>query len=120
MGKSNREHQNKYSPENRFASEMLAEIKQGMKRLWIALIVVLGFWFATIGVFIWYINQFEYESSSTETITHSANGVYAIVDSDGNIIAQDATEAELDAFKEWWKLNGERDENSDENQNKNP
>lgn len=65
MGKSNREHQNKYSPENRFASEMLAEIKQGMKRLWIALIVVLGFWFATIGIFVYYINQFDYTDSQT-------------------------------------------------------
>ena len=38
------------------ATELLREVKAGAKRWFIAFIVVLCLWFATIGVFIWYIS----------------------------------------------------------------
>jgi len=37
------------------ATELLKEIKATSKRWFIAFLVVLGLWFGTIGVFIWYI-----------------------------------------------------------------
>jgi len=39
------------------ATEMLKELKSNAKRWFISFIIVLMLWFATIGVFIWYINQ---------------------------------------------------------------
>ena len=44
------------------------------RRLFILLIVVIGLWFATIGLFIWYLNQYDFESYSTE-YTQDGHGV---------------------------------------------
>lgn len=41
--------------------------------------------------FLWYLNQYDF--TSTENVT--ATGVYAIVDSDGNVIAHDLTPEEI-------------------------
>lgn len=38
------------------ASEMLHELKASNRRWFIAFIVVLVLWFATIGIFIWYVS----------------------------------------------------------------
>ena len=38
------------------ATEMLRELKANSKRWFIAFLVALGLWFATIGVFFWYIS----------------------------------------------------------------
>lgn len=40
----------------KFATELLHELKQTSKRWFIAFLTVLVLWFATIGVFIWYIS----------------------------------------------------------------
>lgn len=45
-----------------FAWELIANSRKDSKRWFIALLVVLSMWFATIGVFIWYINQYDYTS----------------------------------------------------------
>lgn len=46
-----------FSMENQtLASEMLSELKASNRRWFIAFIVVLALWFATIGVFFWYIS----------------------------------------------------------------
>ena len=47
---------------------------------------------AIIAGFLWYLNQYDF--TSTETIT--ASGVYALVDSEGNVIAQDLSPEEID------------------------
>lgn len=44
------------------AMEMLAEIKTQSKRWMIAFFVVLSLWACTIGGFVWFINQYEFES----------------------------------------------------------
>ena len=41
----------------------------------------------TIGGFLWYLNQYDYCGESTSTI--NAEGVYTLVDSEGNVIVQD-------------------------------
>lgn len=51
------------------AMEMLKELKANSKRNFIAFVVLLILWFATIGIFIWYINQPIEET----TITQSAD-----------------------------------------------
>ena len=43
--------------------------------------------------FLWYLNQYDF--SSTETITNTAEGVYAIVDSEGNVISSDLTPEDI-------------------------
>ena len=49
------------------ALEMLRELKQNSRRWFISFIIVLILWFATIGVFIWYINQPIEEVETTTT-----------------------------------------------------
>lgn len=43
--------------------------------------------------FLWYLNQYAFSATTTETIT--AEGVYAIVDSEGNVIGSDFTAEEI-------------------------
>lgn len=44
------------------AIELLAELKRQMKRWMIAFFVVLTLWAGTIGGFVWFLNQYEFES----------------------------------------------------------
>lgn len=57
----------------------------------------------TIGGFLWYLNQYDF--SSTETITTSAKGVYALIDSEGNTVVCDLTAEDMQAIME--VLNGD-------------
>lgn len=59
--------------------------------------------------FIWYLNQYDFESTSTQLAT----GVYAVVDSDGNVIANDLTPEDIQHCLEVIESNG----NSDVDQN---
>lgn len=43
-----------------------------------------------IGVCFWYLNQYDYTSADTLNIEKSAEGFYAMVDSDGSIVGSDA------------------------------
>ena len=93
-------------PGNDFiVSELLSEMKEENNRkshqikLLIKVIVTLivVFTMATgsvIAGFLWYLNQYDFTSQQT------ISGTYAIVDSDGNVIAQDITPEEYEAFKE--------------------
>ena len=45
-----------YTNDVSLATELLHEVKASAKRWFIAFIVVLCLWFATIGVFVWYIS----------------------------------------------------------------
>lgn len=59
-----------------FATEVLKEVKASSKRWFIAFLVVLILWFATIGVFIWYISlPVEDYSVSIENAEGNANYV---------------------------------------------
>lgn len=48
------------SSEKHLALEILEEVKTQSKRWMIAFFVVLGLLAATIGTFVWYINQYDY------------------------------------------------------------
>lgn len=85
--------------EGNFSSEILSDLRTSAKRVWIALFVVLGLWFATIGIFIAYIYN-------TEEYYVDAVGIYTAVDSNGNIVSQDVDPETWQMFLEWAELNG--------------
>lgn len=83
-------------------SELLKELKEGNARkdkqihkLYqiIVAIVLAAFLlvFAMAGVFIWYLNQYDFTSTST----YSAEGTYALIDSNGNALGYDISAEEL-------------------------
>ena len=56
------------------AMEILQELKAQSKRWFVSFIIVLILWFATIGVFIWYINQPIEEIETTTTQDDDTEG----------------------------------------------
>jgi hypothetical protein len=44
-------------PQHSFAWEIIKELSAAKKRLFVLLLVVIVLWFATIGGFVWHINQ---------------------------------------------------------------
>lgn len=46
------------------------------------------------GGFIWYLNQYDF--SGTSSVYNEADGVYALIDSEGNVISADLTQEELE------------------------
>ena len=52
--------------EMKLATELMHELKAASKRWFIAFLVVLGLWFATIGAFIWYISLPVEETTTTD------------------------------------------------------
>ena len=62
--------------EERFATELLQEVKASAKRWFVAFLVVLGLWFATIGAFVWYISlPVEVENIEQQSDNNSNNYV---------------------------------------------
>lgn len=64
------------------ASEMLKELKLQAKRWFWAFITVLLLWFATIGGFVWFLNQYNFSSETTE-YTQDGQGLNIIGDENG-------------------------------------
>lgn len=52
----------------------------------------------TAGGFLWYLNQYDF--SSEETTTYTSTGVYSLIDSEGNVIANDLTPEEIEQLME--------------------
>lgn len=48
--------------------------------------------------FLWYLNQYDFSATTNETV--NAKGVYAIVDSEGNVIGSDFTAEEIQGLLE--------------------
>ena len=61
--------------------------------------------------FLWYLNQYYFTATTTETVTNTAEGVYAIVDSDGNVIGSDFTAEEIQHFLDGVLADGESENN---------
>lgn len=66
------------------ATEMLRELKANNRRLFIALIVVLTLWFATIGAFLWYISLPVEEYTIDQYTDGDANTLIGMGDVYGN------------------------------------
>ena len=59
------------------ATEILHELKASCKRWFIAFVIVLVLWFATIGVFIWYISlPIEYDTFTIEQTQDNVDRSY--------------------------------------------
>ena len=85
-------------------SELLSELKNEntrkdtqIKSLYKAIaIIVIGALLTvlmTVAGFLMYLNQYDF--SATETTTNTAEGIYAIIDSEGNVISSDLTSDEV-------------------------
>lgn len=80
------------------AMELLSELKVQARRLYVALVasiitaavVIAGI----VGGFIWYLNQYEFESSIEQT------GIYTLIDSEGNVISADLTADQIKEIME--------------------
>lgn len=86
------------------------QIQRGHKTLALVMVAALLSILLVVAGFLWYLNQYDFSATSTETITNSAEGVYAIVDSDGNVIGSDFTAEEIQKFLEGVMNDGESDE----------
>lgn len=64
--------------------------------------------------FIWYLSQYDYISYGDSTTTYTAEGTYALIDSDGNVIGYDISPDEFQRVLEVLDL-GESEEGSQEN-----
>ena len=58
----------------------MARQERTIKRLVVTLLAILVLWFATIGVFVWYLNQYDFESYTYE---QDGQGVNIIGDRNG-------------------------------------
>lgn len=84
----------KEKEEKTLAMEMLSELKEQSKRWFRAFLVMVAVEVLTIGGFIWYLNQYDFES------TIEQNGVYTLIDSQGNVISSDITPEQVESIME--------------------
>lgn len=82
--------------EDFIVSELLSELKAENARKSKCILALIISIVIITGSFLLYLNQYDFVSTTTETIT--AEGVYAIVDSEGNVIGTDLTAEEIQSF----------------------
>lgn len=102
-----------------FATEILGELKRENERkegiikslikvivgtIIVALIGIAG----VTGGFLWYLNQYDF--SSTSATYNDADGVYTLVDSEGNVISADLTPEELEMIMSGYYQVGQSDD----------
>lgn len=108
------------------ATELLRELKEGNARKDAQIMqqhkdfkhTVYGFLiviFAIVAGFLLYLNQYDF--SGTSEYSYEATGVYALVDAEGNVIAQDLTPAEIEVIMEVLSTYGDSESDSQNNQN---
>lgn len=85
------------------------QIRQLNKTLICTVVAALLAILLVVAGFLWYLNQYDFSATTTETITNSAEGVYAIIDSDGNVIGSDFTAEEIESFLEGVMADGNSD-----------
>lgn len=109
------------------ATELLQELKEGNARKDAQIIqqnkdfkhMIYGFLiviFAIVAGFLLYLNQYDF--SGTEEYNYEASGVYALVDSEGNVVAQDLTPEEITRIMEVLNINGNSEGDGQEDPNK--
>lgn len=59
--------------ENTLAMEVLADFKQSNKRFFITIIMLILLQLFTVSIFVWYINQFDYYTETTQEMTDIDN-----------------------------------------------
>ncbi len=68
-----------------FAMELLKGYSMQAKRWFIACMVILSMWLATIAGFIWYLNQYDFESYET-VIEQDGEGINNYIGENGDIV----------------------------------
>ena len=66
-----------------FAMELLKGYSAQAKRWFVACLVILSMWLATIGGFVWYLYQYDFESY--ETTVDAENGTANYIGNNGDI-----------------------------------
>lgn len=97
--------------EKTLAMEMLSELKEQSKRWFRAFLVMVAVEVLTIGGFIWYLNQYDFVSTTEQT------GIYTLIDSQGNVISSDITPEQVKEIMEIIS-NGKDQSNQDQNKEK--
>lgn len=99
-------------------SELLSELKAENERkerqihrlnttLAITIAVAMLSVLLVVAGFLWYLNQYDFSATTTGTVTNTAEGVYAIIDSDGNVVGTDFTADEIQGLLEGVNTDGE-------------
>ena len=91
------------------ATELLRELKLENERksaqlkklnniLFAVIITAFACLLILVGVFVWYLNQYDFvsEAVSEYSTVQTAEGVYAIIDSAGNVVGHDLTPDQLE------------------------
>ena len=75
-----------------------------------------------VGVFLWYLNQYDFVSESTITTTtnNDSTGVYSLIDSEGNVVASDLTDDEINKLMEAYYGKSASNENDSINSDEKP
>lgn len=82
--------ENRTESENKgLASEMLGELKEQLKRCYRIILILIAVVVAVIAGFLLYMNQYDFTSSIEQ------NGVYTLVDSEGNVISSDISPEQI-------------------------
>lgn len=64
---------------------MIAELGKQNKRMFTALITVIIMWFATIGGFVWYLNQYDYSYEAYD-VSSEDDGFAGYINNGGDMI----------------------------------
>jgi len=90
-----------------FATEILTQLKETIKRQWITILILAILLFASNMIWLYAWQSYDYVSSV------EATGVYTAVNQSGNIVTSDITEEQWKAFMEW--INGNDENNKNQN-----
>ena len=72
------------------AMELLTDLKATNKRQFIVIITILVLWFSTVCLFVWYINQFDYYTDTSQEMTDIDNSTVNQRINDNEIISKDS------------------------------
>ena len=72
------------------AMELLTDLKATNKRQFIVIITILVLWFSTVCLFVWYINQFDYYTETSQEMTDIDNSTVNQRINDNEIISKDS------------------------------
>lgn len=101
-------------------SELLSELKdennrkakqiQSLHKIIVAITAVaLCIVLLVVAGFLWYLNQYDFcaTETTTETVTNTAEGVYAVIDSEGNVISSDLSAEDLQSMLQGVTIDGD-------------
>lgn len=88
------EKENSATEDKGIAMELLGELKEQLKRCYKIILILIAVVVATVAGFLLYLNQYDFESSIEQ------NGVYTLIDSQGNVISSDITPEQINEILE--------------------